>query len=87
VLEFDIICVQEHWLTPANLFKLHNLSDNYKYFGSSAMEEAVSIGVIKGRPKGGVGILIKYNLINDISKHVENEFFELIVLNNLIIVS
>ena len=32
----DIILIQEHWLTPANLYKLDEF-DGYYAFGSSAM--------------------------------------------------
>ena len=28
---FDIILLQEHWLTPANLYKLSGSSDNYTF--------------------------------------------------------
>ena len=46
----DIFCLQEHWLTPDNMNKLDNLSDNYIGVGSSAMEAAVSAGIMRGRP-------------------------------------
>ena len=53
----DIFYLQEHWLTPDN--KLDNLSDNYIAVCSSAMETAVSAGILRGRPYGGVSFLIK----------------------------
>ena len=49
-----IFCLHEHWLTPGNLNKLDNLSDNYIAVGSSAMRVAVSAGIMRGRPYGGV---------------------------------
>ena len=52
--------VQEHWLTPDNLWKLNTLSDNYSVFISSAMAACVSAGVdtgpLVGRPFGGTAI-------------------------------
>src|SRR5271155_1510440 len=56
---YDIIFIQEHWLTPALMYKLINISDNYTCFGISAMETAVSTGILKGRPFGGCSILVR----------------------------
>ena len=33
----DIFLLQEHWLTPANLFKFDKYFSDYLSFGSSAM--------------------------------------------------
>jgi exonuclease III len=56
--ETDIVFLQEHWLTPANLQKLA-VWDKYQFFGCSAMSDAVAAGPLKGRPYGGVGFLVK----------------------------
>lgn len=53
----DIILVQEHWLTTANLHKL-DVFDGYYMFGCSAMNDAVAAGPLFGRPFGGVAALI-----------------------------
>jgi len=53
----DCIFVQELWLTPANLYKIEYFYDGYTFYGKSAMESAVALSVVKGRPFGGVGIL------------------------------
>ena len=58
-----IIMVQEHWLTPGNLWKLSTLFDNYIVFGSSAMNACVSAVPLLGRPYGGTGILINQKYI------------------------
>jgi len=42
----DVIFLQEHWLTPANLPKLVNFSSNYTLFGISAMESALCHGIL-----------------------------------------
>ena len=63
----NIIFVQEHWLTPASMYKLHNLSVHYSCFGVSAMESAISTGIIKGRPYGGSAFLVRNDLIPAIS--------------------
>jgi hypothetical protein len=54
----DAIMVQEHWLTPDNLFKLSKFSDDYFVFGSSAMNACISSGPLIGRPFGGTAIII-----------------------------
>jgi len=52
----DIFLLQEHWLTPANLFKLDKFTE-YFTFGCSAMSKTVESGILRGRPFGGVSIL------------------------------
>ena len=49
---FDIMFIQEHWLSPAIINKIINISDNYIGLGISAMENAVSAGFLRGRPFG-----------------------------------
>jgi len=58
----DVIMLQKHWLTPANL---HLLDDNiltHYAFGKSAMSDLVTQGPLFGRPFGGVSILIRNEL-------------------------
>ena len=62
-LLFDIIYIQEHWLSPDNLYKLCTISDRYICVGVSALENKLSTSVLYGRPYGSVSILI-----NDIYK-------------------
>ena len=57
----DVLMIQEHWLTPDNLYKLSKF-DDYCFFGMSAMSNAVSNGILYGRPYGGVATLIKKSL-------------------------
>jgi len=83
----DCICVQEHWLTSANLQKMSDLSKNYTFFGSSAMDSAVEKSVLRGRPYGGVGILLKNELCQYVVHHVLNERFAVICFENLLIIS
>ena len=58
----DVLLVQEHWLTPANLYLFgENITTHYAY-GCSAMADRVTQGPLVGRPYGGVSILIKNEL-------------------------
>jgi len=58
----DIILVQEHWLTPANLHKFDDFFPDYFSFGCSAMTNRVQSGILFGRPYGGVMSLISNKL-------------------------
>jgi len=60
----DIILVQEHWLTPANLHKFDDFFPDYFSFGCSAMTNRVQSGILFGRPYGGVMSLIMAALCN-----------------------
>ena len=55
----DVFLLQEHWLLPCNLSKFDQIFPDYFNFGTSAMCKAIEFGVIRGRPFGGVIILIK----------------------------
>jgi exonuclease III len=63
----DIFLLQEHWLTPANLYKLNTHFPEYVAIGKSAMELSVEQGPLRGRPFGGVVFLVK----RDLFKHVQ----------------
>jgi exonuclease III len=53
----DVVCVQEHWLTPDKL-SLLQVNDDVIVFAASAMCDVVSRGLLVGRPFGGVAILV-----------------------------
>ena len=57
----DVILIQKHGLTPANLYHLESF-DGYFSYSSSAMAHATGAGVLRGRPFGGVAALIKDSL-------------------------
>ena len=59
----DIILLQEHWLTPANLCYFDSNFPEYIAIGISAMESCIEQGPLRGRPFGGVTTLIKRSLI------------------------
>ena len=58
----DIICVQAHWLVPYNLNKLQNFNAEFYCLCWSAMVEKLHSGLLKGRPFGGIGVLINKQL-------------------------
>ena len=54
----DVMLLQEHWLTPANMHKFDSYFLDYFSFGCSAMAKTVETGMLRGRPFGGVITLI-----------------------------
>ena len=54
----DVLLLRKHWLTPANLDSFETQYPQYICFGSSAMNDAVQQGSLRGRPYGGVLTLI-----------------------------
>jgi len=71
--DFDIIILQEHWLSKANLYKLDNIDPNYRAFGLSSMEGKLADGILSGRPFGGVAILWKQSLSHLLSIEKKDE--------------
>jgi len=83
----DVICIQEHWLTPANMHKLNTLSDDYLCFGSSAMETAVCLGPLLGRPFGGTGILINKSLTEYVTTVATSDRYTVICIDKWLVAS
>jgi exonuclease III len=83
----SVIMIQEHWLTPDNLYKLNSLSDDYFVFGSSAMNARVCSGPLIGRPFGGNAILISKRLVSLTVNLVTNDRFTAVKIADWLFVS
>jgi len=59
---FDLIAVQEHWLSTPELHKLINFNNNFQGFAWSAMSDKLQNGILVGRPFGGLGLLVNKSL-------------------------
>ena len=59
---FDILFLQQHWLLPSELSLLTACAPNFVVFGSSALQSSVSRDILRGRPYGGVTILVRSEL-------------------------
>ena len=83
----DVFLLQEHWLTPGNLFNFDRYFKEYFTFGCSAMAKSVESGMLRGRPFGGVMMLIKNNL----RKHTEtvkcDDRYIIVRIGNLLIIN
>ena len=80
-LYIDLICIQEHWLTSNNLFLLENLSKDYEFIGISAMDDVTSNSVLKGRPFGGCGFLIKSSYAKNVTAEICKKRFAIIIID------
>ena len=65
----DVMLLQEHWLTPANMHNFDSYFVDYFSFGCSAMAKTVETGMLRGRPFGGVITLIN-NALRKITKTI-----------------
>lgn len=86
-LNVDIILLQEHWLTPDNLHKIKHFSSRYTAFGISAMENDVSHGVLRGRPRGGVCSLIKSNYASAVTFNACTERYVVVCIGQLLVIN
>ncbi len=57
--EVDLLLIQEHWLFTENLASL-NINDDFTSFAVSGMDSGA---IIRGRPFGGCGFLIRKSLL------------------------
>jgi len=87
ILSPSILLLQEHWLTPANLYKFDQQFNDYFSFGCSAMSSVVESGILRGRPFGGVITLVNNKLRTVTETIVCEERFVLIRVANVLIVN
>jgi len=85
-LSIDIFLLQEHWLTPANLCLFSSVFPEYTAIGKSAMGTSVEQGPLRGRPFGGVTILVKNHLVNNVQiLHCDDRYVIIKFLNYVIV--
>jgi Reverse transcriptase (RNA-dependent DNA polymerase) len=83
----DIFLLQEHWLTPDNLYKLNTHFPEYVAIGKSAMEYCVQQGPLRGRPFGGVAFLVKKEFFEHVcilvcaDRYVVIRFMDFVIIN------
>src|SRR6266516_896633 len=66
----DIIMLQEIWLESDAIIKTFDcFSNNYHLFCASPLDDRLGTGILKGRPYGGICILVRktfYNLFSSV---------------------
>ena len=60
--DYDIILLQETWLSDCTCSKLDVFSDRFMVYHSSAMENKIMSGIMCGRPFGGTAVLVRQEL-------------------------
>ena len=83
----DIFALQEHWLTPSNMYKFDDNFPGYVCAGISAMADVLKTGVLKGRPFGGVAILVNKSHMKYVKIVCASERFVIILLGDILIVN
>jgi len=83
----DIIMLQEHWLTPANLCLFDNDFPQYLCYGSSAMCSAVEAGVLRGRPFGGVMTIVNKKLKDYTEIICASERYVIVAVGDLLVIN
>jgi len=59
---FDIIAVQEHWLSRHDLDRLAHFHSDFQGYAWSAMTDKLESTILVGRPYGGLGLLVNKSL-------------------------
>ena len=83
----SVIALQEHWLTPANMYKLNDNFPTYICAGVSAMSDAVGSGVLKGRPFGGVALLIDKSFNKCTKIVVASERYVIVCVGDIVVIN
>jgi exonuclease III len=80
----DVICLQEHWLGSDEFYML-NVDENFTTYASSAIDKITSRAVLKGRPFGGVAILVRNDLVSNTEVIYSHERFIIIKIFDTVI--
>ena len=67
IVDYDIVLLQETWLSEFSCKRLADISPDFVFFHSSAMEEKLRSGILSGRPFGGTAILVRQCFASSIS--------------------
>lgn len=69
------------------MFKLSELSVNYSFFGSSAMNACVSSGPLIGRPFGGTAIMVNNKYVCATTSLVSSDRYTAIKVGDLLLIT
>jgi len=84
---YDIVFIQEHWLAPYNLQDVQDMCPDMLCLMSSAMNDVISKGVLKGRPFGGVGILVNNKIATDAKLRCAADRYIIVQLQDLVFIN
>jgi len=66
-VDYDVILLQETWLSDLSCSRLADISGDFVFFHSSAIEEKLYSGFLSGRPFGGTAILVRQSLASRVT--------------------
>ena len=67
IADYDIALLQETWLSDFSCKRLAEISNDFVFFHSSAMEDKLCSGMVRGRPFGETAILIRNFLADKVT--------------------
>ena len=82
-----IIFVQEHWLPSFSLDTLSHDMDGMLCYASSAMDNIVSTGLLRGRPFGGVAVYINNALCAGVKLICKHSRYIILQISDLVLVN
>ena len=85
LLHYDIVCVQEHWLSSRDSSLLTNLNNDFLTVASYAVDSVLGRGILKGRPFGGLAIFVKSSIIQNFEIVCNSERLIVLKVNNILI--
>lgn len=83
----DFMLLQELWLSSDSLYKLDTIAQGYSCFSVSSMDSVLENGLLRGRPFGGLAILVRENHRNLCSLLDSNERLIAVVYNDILIIN
>ena len=83
----NIVLIQEHWLYPGDLGKLDCVDENFLCIATSAMNTVIARAIRHGRPFGGLGILVRKELLQQFKCVAKRDRFLCISIGAILIVN
>ena len=86
----SIILCQEHWQTPDQLQNFNCFNSDYNIYSVSSMGNILNKGILRGRPYGGLAILVNKalcNMFNDITVVACADRYFILSLDNLLLIN
>ena len=83
----NCILIQESWCTPMNLHRILQVSPNFSGYGISAMTKVLSTSILRGRPFGGVHVLIRNNPLIKVNCLCAVEHYVILLIGKTLIVN
>ena len=87
---YDIIFVQEHWLSYDLLRNFDYFNIDYNVYSSTAMDTTLKRGILRGRPFGGLATLVRKSLCTNfksINCLASADRYMIVAMDNLMLIN